>query len=154
MLGSLAKYLRFMGYDTKSADMLISGDRREDSVLLEMAKSEARILLTRDRELFQRGKEISFHLKSDDVSCQVKELLLAGLISSSFKPGLERCILCNTKLRPAETDEIKSSSYAPQGRDKDEFMWCPLCRRLYWAGTHSENMEKRLRKIFPGYENI
>jgi uncharacterized protein with PIN domain len=37
MLGTLTRYLRFMGYDTVSANDLYEGNRREDSLLLERA---------------------------------------------------------------------------------------------------------------------
>lgn len=55
MLGTLAKYLRFLDYDTLSADTLEPGNTREDTVLLGIARSDGRILLTRDRELSCRG---------------------------------------------------------------------------------------------------
>jgi len=44
MLGTLAKWLRIMGYDTLYGD----GD---DSELIKMAVDEKRVLITRDREL-------------------------------------------------------------------------------------------------------
>ncbi|HRR88201.1 MAG TPA: Mut7-C RNAse domain-containing protein, partial [Methanoculleus sp.] len=47
MLGTLTRYLRFMGYDTLSANGLSPGSTREDSLLLEIATCEDRVLLTR-----------------------------------------------------------------------------------------------------------
>jgi len=148
MLGSLTKYLRFMGYDTKSAVSMTLGNSREDTLLLDIAKKESRYLLTRDRELAKRGGELSFYLESDDVLCQVEALFLAGLIKNPARFGMQRCIVCNTKLRSATPEEIKCTPYAPFGKGKGDFMWCPLCRKIYWSGTHSENMEKRIKKIF------
>ncbi|MDD1677142.1 MAG: Mut7-C RNAse domain-containing protein, partial [Methanomicrobiales archaeon] len=55
MLGTLTRYLRFMGYDTLSANSLEGGNAAEDTVLLRIAENEGRILLTRDRELARRG---------------------------------------------------------------------------------------------------
>lgn len=149
MLGVLTRYLRFMGYDTKSAVSLTAGDSREDTVLLDIAKEEGRYLLTRDRELAERGKNYSaVLLKSDDVLCQVKQLFLAGLIDGSHSLGMQRCVVCNTSLRPASSDDINNTPYAPSEKKELKFMWCPLCRKLYWTGTHSLNLEKRLKKIF------
>ncbi len=57
MLGTLTRYLRFMGYDTMSANSLSpGGSTREDTLLLEIAAGgDDRFLLTRDRELARRG---------------------------------------------------------------------------------------------------
>ena len=149
MLGALTRYLRFMGYDTKSAASIAEGDRREDTLLLNISKNEGRYLLTRDRELAQRSRsEFVLHIKSDDVLCQVEQVFLAGLIDSSGGFGMQRCVVCNSELRPANSDEIKEASYAPCQKKDMDFMWCPLCGKLYWAGTHSVNMQKRLKKVF------
>ncbi|WOF17313.1 hypothetical protein F1737_06905 [Methanoplanus sp. FWC-SCC4] len=145
MLGPLARYLRFLGYDTKSANSLASGNRREDSILLEMARKEKRFLLTRDRELAGRGADIgALHLLSDDVLDQMKQIYKAGLIEDSLCIRMKRCPLCNSVLRRATCDEIKSSDYAPRYKIGKDFCWCPNCRRLYWMGTHAKNLEKRL----------
>jgi len=46
MLGTLTRYLRFMGYDTMSANSLSPGNTREDTLLLDIASKDDRILLT------------------------------------------------------------------------------------------------------------
>ena len=45
MLGSLARWLRILGYDTDYAN------QRDDAELVRIARAEDRVLLTRDREL-------------------------------------------------------------------------------------------------------
>ncbi|UUX91941.1 Mut7-C RNAse domain-containing protein [Methanoplanus endosymbiosus] len=146
MLGTLTKYLRFMGYDTLSADVVISGNSREDSILLKIAEGEGRILLTRDRELAERGEGISaVHITSDDVFCQLGQIIGEGLISGDLKVRMKRCTLCNTLLRPARPEEIDGADYAPFGRRELRFCWCPRCRKLYWAGTHLLNLEKKIK---------
>ena len=55
MLGTLCRYLRFMGYDAESAHSMSEGNPREDTLLLRSAEREDRILLTRDRESARRG---------------------------------------------------------------------------------------------------
>ena len=56
MLGTLCRYLRFMGYDAESAHSLSEGNPREDTLLLRSAEREDRILLTRDKELCKEGR--------------------------------------------------------------------------------------------------
>ena len=59
MLGTLTRYLRFMGYDTISANGFMSGSADEDTLLLALAHDEHRILLTRDHELARRGNDLA-----------------------------------------------------------------------------------------------
>lgn len=149
MLGALTRYLRFLGYDTKSADILSNGNSNEDTILLKIAKDEGRYLLTRDKELFLRGRsESAVYIESDEVLSQIKQLFNSGLIDEEFFFGMQRCVVCNLKLRPATEKEVETASYAPKRKEFLHFMWCEKCKKLYWPGTHSLNMQKRLAKIF------
>ena len=145
MLGTLTRYLRFLGYDTLSATTLQPGNKSEDTTLLGIASASGRILLTRDRELAVRGGDLARHFLSDDVLFQLKQLIEEGLISDDPEVRMERCTLCNSILRVATREEIKSTEYAPQNRMELPFYWCPQCRQLYWMGSHGKNLTKRLR---------
>jgi uncharacterized protein len=142
MLGTLTRYLRFMGYDTTSATSLIEGDRKEDTILLDMAVREHRILLTRDAELARRGKEMAIHITPDDVMEQVQQLIDRRLIHRQL--ALSRCSRCNTPLREANTCEIQNSDYAPKDWRNLTFSWCERCKKLYWNGSHGKQMEDRI----------
>lgn len=142
MLGTLTRYLRFMGYDTTSANGLDEGNTKEDTVLLDMARQEKRILLTRDAELARRGKEITVHFPSEDVMDQIQQLVTAGLIRRRLT--LSRCSLCNTRLREANTCEIQNADYAPRDWRHLSFFWCEQCRKLYWNGSHGRQLEERI----------
>src|SRR5512139_2662821 len=104
MLGTLTRYLRFMGYDTVSANGLSEGNTKEDTLLLELALQENRLLLTRDTELAGRGKEQAILITSDDVMEQVQQLIDQDLIIRRVM--MTRCSLCNTVLRKAAPGEI------------------------------------------------
>jgi hypothetical protein len=144
MLGTLTRYLRFMGYDTLSANSLEEGDTREDTALLGIARAEGRILLTRDRELAKRGGEAAVYVEGDDVMAQIRLLLSLGLVTPAVL--MDRCSLCNTRLRPATGAEIAGADYAPGDRASIEFFLCPVCQKLYWMGSHGRNLIKRLMK--------
>lgn len=111
MLGTLTRYLRFMGYDTMSANSLSLGNAREDTLLLDIASRDNRILLTRDRELARRGGAQAVYITSQEVMEQVQQVAALGLIEPEIR--MSRCSLCNTRLRPATTREIQEASYAP-----------------------------------------
>ena len=142
MLGTLTRYLRFMGYDTTSANGLPEGNKDEDTLLLDMAGQEHRILLTRDAELARRGKEHAVHVTEEGVMGQVDQLIRAGLIER--RVTLSRCSLCNTELREANTCEIGDADYAPKDWRNLSFFWCAKCQKLYWNGSHGKQLEERI----------
>jgi uncharacterized protein with PIN domain len=147
MLGTLTRYLRFMGFDVLSANTLRPGNRREDTILLGIARHGRRILLTRDRELARRGGDQAVLMESEDVLDQVRQLMEAGLIDPDIRLRMKRCSLCNACLRRASEEEIGSADYAPAQRDDLQFYWCPQCRKLYWMGSHGRKLSERLEEV-------
>jgi uncharacterized protein with PIN domain len=144
MLGTLTRYLRFMGYDTTSANGLVEGDPKEDTVLLEIAKQEHRLLLTKDAELARRGNADALLIRSDDVMDQVQQLI--DLHRVKRRLTMSRCSLCNTELREANTCEIADTAYAPKDWRNHSFFWCRQCQKLYWNGSHGKQLEDRVER--------
>ena len=89
MLGTLTRYLRFMGYDTVSANELEPGNAKEDTLLLGRAVREDRILLTRDAELARRGGGQAVFVRSEDVMEQIRQLVDNEFITPRLR--LSRC---------------------------------------------------------------
>jgi hypothetical protein len=143
MLGTLCRYLRFMGYDAESAHSIREGNPREDTLLLRSAEQKDRILLTRDKELARRAGARAILVSGEDVLDQISQLVEQGLIEPALR--LNRCSICNTLLRPAREHEVSSASYAPKNRGDLRFFWCRTCRKLYWMGSHSHQLEKRIK---------
>ena len=144
MLGKLCHYLRLTGHDTLHADVLPPGLPNEDTHLLRLATSSGRLLLTRDKELAQRGGNQALGILADDPLLQIKELLDSGWITAPLRVRMKRCTLCNTLLRPATPTEIAKTSYAPQNELNQSFSFCPQCHRLFWMGTHARNLQADL----------
>jgi uncharacterized protein with PIN domain len=149
MLGTLTRYLRFLGYDTISANSLRLGNLREDTLLLEIAQRDGRILLTKDRELARRGGDRAVLVTPEDVLAQLAQLIGLGILKNTLRLKMLRCSLCNTRLRPATGAEVSGADYAPSRREGMDFFWCPRCRRLYWMGSHAQNLTVRLEQL-PG----
>jgi uncharacterized protein with PIN domain len=147
MLGTLTRYLRFLGFDTISANSLRLGNRREDTLLLEISRRDRRVLLTKDRELARRGGEDALLVTPEDVLDQLAQLISAGVLKDSLKLKMVRCSLCNARLRPATLAEVASAEYAPQTREGLDFFWCARCRKLYWMGSHARNLSIRLEMM-------
>ena len=148
MLGTLSRYLRFMGYNTVSANGFAEGNAKEDTLLLNLAARENRILLTRDFELALRGKDQALLIKSDEVMEQVQQLIDRGLIVRRLM--MTRCSLCNTELREAREGEIAGADYAPRNKNGLLFFWCDQCCKLYWNGSHGKHISERIEQELKG----
>jgi hypothetical protein len=92
-LGTLARYLRLLGFDTRYRNDL--GDAG-----LARLTGERRILLTRDVGLLKRKAVLRGHwLRSRDPQKQLREIVAALHLRRSFRP-FTRCLSCNAELEP------------------------------------------------------
>ena len=138
MLGSLARWLRFIGYDT------VYPGPGSDRDLIRIARQEDRILITRDKELANRFPG-TIRVRSDDLEEQIREV--AALLSLKLVDPLSRCSLCNTVLEPASPGDV--GAVIPEGvRSRHHQFWrCPTCGRTYWQGSHWDKMVERLNNL-------
>ncbi len=144
MLGTLARWLRFAGFDTSYDPDL------PDPVLAAAARREGRWLLTRDRRLAAGAGPRVILLRHGDLASQVGEL--RGRLALVADPGraFTRCSRCNGALEPVEAaavaDRVPPYVAAHAGR----FVLCPGCRRIYWPGTHAQRISDRIKELFAG----
>lgn len=142
MLGRLARYLRFLGFDTAYVQGL------DDATVAEKARSEGRVLLTRDRRLAPQV-EGAVLLRSTAVAGQLAELFRRF-------PGLprtvrfERCTLCNGRLGPlpaeAEPDAAWPKGAARALAEGRPVQVCSICRQPYWIGSHASRLERDVQR--------
>lgn len=144
MFGSLTRWLRILGYDTIYANDL--EDDSDDS-LISFASDRGRILITRDKELYERfrRKVNCCYVKSHDVISQLSEVKAEYDIKIELK--MERCSLCNATLRQIESeDELIGKEYVPSFPIKN-FWICTNCGRVYWRGSHWKDMREKLTYV-------
>jgi uncharacterized protein with PIN domain len=141
MLGTLAKWLRILGYDTLFDTTL------NDNELVRLARAEDRVLLTRDRELAQRRGVQMILVLSEKLDDQVHQVL-ADLDLEPAR-AFSRCPVCNEPLEPLDPQAARARVPAYVAQTQRTFKICPVCRRVYWRGTHWQRMEKRLEKLQP-----
>jgi len=159
MLGKLSTWLRVLGHDTIYAGDIniekesVGGDEDEDKALIALAEHEARILLTRDKNLaaFARKRGVQcIQIKTDEVMEQLKELLQHN-ININLEPVPLRCSECNARIRKVEEGEediLREKSYVPTSMiGKWDFWVCEHCGRIYWEGSHWRNMREKLKKL-------
>jgi len=142
MLGKLAKGLRMLGYDT----VYYRGEG--DYPLIKMAREEGRVILTRNSKLIPKRPEDRINrIMEDKPSLQLKELIQKQIISLKEESLFSRCLLCNILLDeiPREEAEGKVPDFIFYQQKK--FFRCPQCLKIYWQGSHQENMKRWVDKL-------
>lgn len=139
MLGTLAKWLRLLGYDTAY------DNQASDPELAHRARAEGRVLLTRDQELAARSGLRTLLIESEVLEEQVEQVQDA--LAPPPQPPFSRCPVCNTALEPVSREEIADQVPPYVLKTQTEFHRCPGCGRIYWPGTHVDRMRRRLSEL-------
>ena len=136
MLGSLARWLRLMGYDT------IYERDSSDTEILNRAATDGRTLLTRDKKLAERAGGQGLYVKDRDLDQQIRQVSVA--YDLTFDEHLSRCTACNGELSPISKEEAAEG--VPEGamRSNEQFFRCRSCGKFYWKGSHWKNIRKRM----------
>lgn len=137
MLGSLARWLRMMGYDTVYDKAL------DDPAIADLARKENRFVLTRDRELAKEPG--AMFVESDELEAQLKAV--SGKYGLKFHDNLIRCSTCNGELADLPKDQAKGS--VPEGAlaANEKFWKCTRCGKVYWKGTHWRGIMERFQRL-------
>lgn len=140
-VAKLAPKLRQLGFDT-----LFSHDY-DDRRLAAIAHCQRRILLTRDCNLLKR-KIIEFgHLvRAGQPNEQLVEVIKLFGLKNKIKP-YSRCFQCNGLLKPVAKEDILPLLEPLTRKYYDTFHRCADCRKIYWSGSHRENMDAVLKEI-------
>ncbi len=141
MLGSLAKWLRLLGIDT-----YFSNEKITDDELLDIAKSENRIMFTRDKELIIRARKNKIscvQIETTDLDEQLNIVLKE--IKFDEDKILTRCNICNETLKKVDKRFAEGNVPKRIFENKNDFWYCKKCNKFYWKGSH---YEKILEKIF------
>ena len=143
MFGTLAKWLRIYGFDTFYANSEI-----DDSELIAISRRENRILITRDKNLLQNARRENLktiEIKTTDINKQISKAIASREVDNS--KILSRCILCNTSVDKIEKYEVKGKVPKKVFDNNETFWLCPKCNKIYWRGSHYDNMVKKIKDI-------
>lgn len=142
MVGTLAKWLRILGYDTCfDPDM-------DDHQLVRLARAEDRVLLTRDRELAQRPGLKAVFVTSETLETQIGQVLTE--LGLEPDRSFSRCPVCNEQLTHVDREAAREWVPAYVAQTQESFRSCPACQRVYWQGTHWQQMDEQLARILKG----
>lgn len=152
MYGRLTRLLRIFGYDTIYANDLTEYfklDPVPDEKLLEFALKEDRIIITRDALFHKKARHNSIYLEGEGVYNYLNQLKIKLSLSYNFDMQIARCSVCNSDLeRVKDKHLIKEVVQAETYKHYDEFFKCknPKCNKIFWKGTHIEDIISRLKK--------
>lgn len=143
MLGSLAKWLRILGSDTFYPDNTMT-----DEQIIQLAKREQRLLISRDKTLIAQAKKehvSALGLQTTNLDEQL-HLVLTSL-HLDIHHVLTRCTLCNTILEPVDKSMVRDHIPPRVFDSRDAFWYCTACQKYYWMGTHYDNMVQKIHLL-------
>ena len=141
-LGKLTRYLRICGFDTSYRN------NGSDNELINIALSDSRVILTRDKELLKNKKVTrGYWIRSQFHIEQLKEILSRFELKNQLRP-FTRCIECNGILTDVSKEDISEHLLPKTLQYYQKFKKCPECNRFYWEGSHFESMKRNINDLF------
>ena len=144
MLGRLARWLRLYGYDT------VYGVKDDDRII-EVAKKENRIILTRDEELAKKARNVIL-IRSNKFEEQIKQLMELGFTFNELFPENARCPKCNGLINEIPKGKIKDRVPPGVYEKYNEFYICTECGQIYWPGRQWREIVKIDKKLREKHE--
>jgi uncharacterized protein with PIN domain len=139
-LGRLARFLRLLGFDT------VYSTETDDAELIAISARERRILLTRDLGLLKhKAVTRGYRLRSTDPELQLEEVVHAFALEKELRP-FTRCMSCNAVIKLTARADVEGCVPPRVFRRFRRFTYCPGCGRIYWRGTHFQQLERLSRR--------
>jgi len=145
MLGNIVKKLRLMGFDSKYlADI-------EDDELINQAKKDHRIIISRDEDLIRKslklGLEAIFVKNRQEIEQFHEIIKKLNLKKFEINGDRARCPNCNSKTESVDKKNIYKKIPNKVLEYNDKFWECKVCDKIFWEGTHIQNLQKFVGKL-------
>jgi hypothetical protein len=140
-LGKLCRWLRIIGADAVWERTISDGD------LIERARAEGRIILTRDTRLAAKAPGARVVLLTENYPArQLREVV------ELFQDRIEikvfsRCVSCNGEIEEVAKPEVEDKVPAFVFSTQERFTRCKSCGNIYWQATHRERVDRALRDV-------
>lgn len=144
-LGTLARYLRALGFDT-----LYRNDY-DDAELARISHDEKRVLLTRDVGLLKRSLVTrGCYLRATEPRRQLGEIVERLDLYRSIRP-FRRCVRCNGLVRAVPRRTLEGRVEPAVLRAFTRFRQCTDCGQIYWPGSHYDRMRALIDEVCRGH---
>ncbi len=119
----------------------------DDKELIQKTKTENRILLTRDRELYRqaitKGAE-AFFVEGETEAQKLANLAERFRLQLEIDPIVSRCPKCNTKIESVPKARVINKVPETTFSHYEEFWECPNCGQVYWQGAHWKRIKETI----------
>lgn len=132
MLGTLAKWLRILGFDA------VYDPSFDDHQLVRIARAQDRVLLSRDTGLVRHRAVRSLWVESQVLEEQLAQVIQEYRLQADNP--FSRCPACNHPLEAVPKGEAWGHVPPFVFQTQERFSICPKCNRFYWRGTHWQRM--------------
>jgi hypothetical protein len=133
-LGSLARFLRMMGFDT------LYDNGFADAEIARIAAAQDRIVLTRDRDLLKRASIThGCYVRALRPEQQFREVFDRLQLARNARP-FTLCPYCNAALHDVPKAQVEDSLPPGVREQYRSFSACEACGRVYWEGEHWERL--------------
>ncbi len=145
MLGNLARKLRLLGYDSTYFPSI------DDKKLINIAKNQRRVLVTKDRQLINAAKKQDIDAVCNQGDNEIEQIAQINSIIKLNKIEIttsnSRCGFCNNMLESIE--KYRVTGKIPDGvlERFEEFWICKRCNKIYWEGSHFEKLQKFVTQL-------
>ncbi len=150
MLGSFSRWLRMLGCAVKYFKKI------SDNELLDLARAEDHILLTRDLLLFRRAKSTGvsvFFIEGITILEMLVNFSQKFKIPLVINISMSRCPICGSHIKRIKKIDIVDKVPSGTLKHYDEFWLCTGCSKVYWQGSHWKNINVTLKKAKKLLEN-
>ena len=140
-LGKLARYLRMLGFDSAYENDF------SDDTIVKYSLKEKRTILTRDLGILKRSEVThGYFIRNTNPLNQVKEVINRFQLEKNIKK-FSLCLEYNGKLEQINKELILNKIPEKVKLNQKNFYMCSGCNKIYWQGTHFQNMSKILKVI-------
>jgi uncharacterized protein with PIN domain len=151
MLGKLARWLRMLGQDVTYSVQL------NDNGILDLAKKENRVLLTKDLELFRRAFATgldAFFVEGKSESERLSEVAERYGLTLGIDMEKSNCPVCNTKLEATPKEQLSGELQRNTFTYYEKFWKCSNCGQIYWQGAHWKQISNTLNEAQTKLEKL
>lgn len=141
MLGGLARYLLLAGRDCFYRRHI------DDPNLAQLAHRQDRVLVTKDRRLLERHRDLpAFNPSSDDPEEQFQRVVEEYELILQREDLFSRCPECNMELESVRKESVREQIPERTRQWLDEYYQCPYCEKIYWKGSHYRAIRDRFEE--------
>jgi uncharacterized protein with PIN domain len=141
-LGSLTKWLRFLGFDVVEMELNL-----RNSHSLPRLKPNNFILTRQTSWPAKLSRPDLIVLAAERIESQLAEICRRLKLSPETWAPLIRCSTCNQILRPISAEQADGRVPDFTSQKYQQFFECPQCRRVYWEGSHQVRIRRQLQKL-------